>query len=296
MNHADTIRSHSSALDPVPTKEAPRLTRIPGIRSVVFDIYGTLFISAAGDISLADDSGRDDLLRDAIEAGTGRSLAKGVDGLAERYLQEVKRHQDRRRKEGVTYPEVEIRAVWQDVLDSLVAGGDLPEDAPRTEATCETIAVAYECAVNPVWPMPNLDRTLRELRERDLPLGIVSNAQFYTLSLFPAFLENRDRKELGFVPSLEVFSFQEQEGKPSRRLYDILAERLAEIDLLPAEVLYVGNDLRNDIWPAQEVGFQTALFAGDERSLRWRRDDPRVADVSPDLILTDLSQVIEVLT
>jgi putative hydrolase of the HAD superfamily len=288
-DHAETIRSHSSPLAPIPTGEAPKLTPLPGVRSVVFDIYGTLVISAAGDISLADDTGRDDLLRQAIETGTGHPFPGDGAGLTDAYLRTVHSHQDKSREEGIEYPEVEIRDVWRELLAEL-----LP-NAPNDQAICERIAVAYECSANPVWPMPHLAETLTAIREKNLALGIVSNAQFYTLSLFPAFLDDQDLGNLGFDEQLQVYSYRLKEGKPSRRLYEILAEKLAAQNLAPNEVLYVGNDLRNDIWPAQAVGFRTALFAGDRRSLRWREDDPRVAEVTPNLVITDLSQLIEVL-
>ena len=58
-------------------------------------------------------------------------------------------------------------------------------------------------------------------------------------------------------------------------------------------MLYVGNDLRNDIWPASLTGCRTALFAGDARSLRLREDDPRYASVDPDRIVTALSQITD---
>ena len=53
----------------------------------------------------------------------------------------------------------------------------------------------------------------------------------------------------------------------------------------------VGNDVRNDLLGARAAGLRTALFAGDARSLRLRRDDPRSAAVCPDLVLTHLSQL-----
>ena len=48
----------------------------------------------------------------------------------------------------------------------------------------------------------------------------------------------------------------------------------------------------NDIYPARQLGFQTALFAGDARSLRLRPEDPRCSDLPVDIILTDLGQLI----
>jgi putative hydrolase of the HAD superfamily len=70
------------------------------------------------------------------------------------------------------------------------------------------------------------------------------------------------------------------------------AEELSGIGIPVAATLYVGNDMLNDIRPASAVGFKTALFAGDGRSLRLRESDDRCRGRSPDLIVTDLRQLI----
>ena len=44
------IRLHAHPLRPLPTGQKSRLERLPDIRAVLFDVYGTLFISASGDI------------------------------------------------------------------------------------------------------------------------------------------------------------------------------------------------------------------------------------------------------
>jgi putative hydrolase of the HAD superfamily len=49
--------------------------------------------------------------------------------------------------------------------------------------------------------------------------------------------------------------------------------------------------MRNDIRPAAEAGFRTALFAGDRRSLRLCSEDERCRDISPDWIVTNLDQL-----
>lgn len=38
--------------------------------------------------------------------------------------------------------------------------------------------------------------------------------------------------------------------------------------------------------PAAATGMKPDLVAGDARSLRWRKDDPAVGSLRPDLILT----------
>ena len=39
------------------------------------------------------------------------------------------------------------------------------------------------------------------------------------------------------------------------------------------------------------MGFRTALFAGDRRSLRLREGDSRVEGVSPDIVVKSLNEV-----
>jgi putative hydrolase of the HAD superfamily len=49
----------------------------------------------------------------------------------------------------------------------------------------------------------------------------------------------------------------------------------------------------NDIYPAKNTEFKTALFAGDSRSLRLRQEDKRCEDLLPDIVITDLIQLLE---
>ena len=51
--------------------------------------------------------------------------------------------------------------------------------------------------------------------------------------------------------------------------------------------------MRNDILPASQIGFRTALVATDRRSLRLREGDPSVAHVTPDLVVTNLSDLVD---
>jgi putative hydrolase of the HAD superfamily len=75
-------------------------------------------------------------------------------------------------------------------------------------------------------------------------------------------------------------------------LYERAVEALRNKNIAPANALYVGNDMLNDIYPAQQAGFQTALFAGDRHSLRLRENDLRCRSLSPDLFIIDLRDLI----
>src|SRR5690606_25574169 len=96
---------------------------------------------------------------------------------------------------------------------------------------------------------------------------------------------------LGFDPELQVYSWREREGKPSRRLYAILAERAARLGIPPQSIFYLGNDMTKDVLPARETGFRTGLFAGDARSLRLGGFRPEEIPTTADAVITDLAQV-----
>jgi putative hydrolase of the HAD superfamily len=184
------------------------------------------------------------------------------------------------RNQGVDHPEVIIEQIWQQVLNI--------EDQIITKK----FAIEFELITNPVSPMPHLKSMLSACRKQKILTGIISNAQFYTPLLFNWFL-NSTMQDLGFDPELLYYSFQHEVAKPSLALFDMASENLAARGIEPIAVLYVGNDMLNDIYPAHTVGFQTALFAGDRRSLRLRTDDPRCADLKSELVLTDLGQLVQ---
>ena len=254
----------------------PLLRPIGGVRGVLFDVYGTLLISAAGDIGggAASSEAKNAAMAAALnDAGLARtaSRARNVVAALEAAVRAV--HAEARTR-GMAHPEVEMRELWQALLPG--AG----------TAAVERAAVSYECRINPVWPMPGAAAAVAALQARG-PVGIVSNAQFFTLPVLAALLP-----ELRIDPRLAVWSFAEREAKPSPRLFAHAAARMARhYRLRPHEIVMVGNDVRNDLLGARAAGLRTALFAGDARSLRLRRDDPRCAAVHPDLVLTHLSQL-----
>ena len=117
MELAKYIRTHSSPLGAIPTGESAHLPVFPGIRAVVFDIYGTLLISSAGDISLAGgESEPGEAMRIALETA---GLDVDPEEALERYRTLIRRQQDQLRKTGIEFPEVEIREVWTEWIEAL---------------------------------------------------------------------------------------------------------------------------------------------------------------------------------
>jgi putative hydrolase of the HAD superfamily len=271
------IEKYFHPLKPIPTSLSPAGDLRHGIRCILFDIYGTLFISGSGDISLATPNSPQMEQIGSLLAKYG--VEKTPPELLDALHRAIKARHTELRDSGVDFPEVQIDRIWQQVLQA--------DDM----ANIRRFAAEFELISNPVYPMPHLSDLLAACRRQGLLMGIISNAQFYTPWLFNWFLD-ADPQDLGFSPDLIFYSYLFATAKPSPALFKKAAEILEEKEIPPAAVLYIGNDMLNDIYPAQNAGFKTALFAGDQRSLRLRTADPRCRDLIPDLVLTDLGQLI----
>ncbi|MBN2322476.1 MAG: HAD hydrolase-like protein [Spirochaetes bacterium] len=278
----DLMRRYSRALgpeglSPMPTAERARGFLRGPVEAVLFDVYGTLFVSGSGDIGEAKEGVRPDRLTGLLSS-YGVSLSP--DRVIHSFFDEIRRVHECEKKRGVDYPEVLIEAVWMAVLG-------IEDRSKARRFACE-----YEMTVNPVWPMPRLETLLERVRERGIALGIVSNAQFFTPLLFELFI-GESMHDLGFSEELTVFSYREGRAKPSPLLFEKAGRAVEARGIARSATLYVGNDMLNDISPAYDAGFQTALFAGDRRSLRLRKDDVRLRDVAPDLVVTNLMELSE---
>ena len=286
------IRALCTPLQPRPTAIEPQLDPLADIRAVLFDIYGTLLISASGDIGLGGEQARAPRLGEILDAA---ELDANAVAEAQRQLDlgayfeaAIQNRFAQARSNGIRSPEIDILALWATLLAEV---GLQP-----TPQQLQRISIEYECRINPVWTMPGVADLLATLRQRGLVMGIVSNAQFYTPLILEALLGDPP-EVLGLEPALSVWSYALGEAKPSTRPYEIALAGLAQAHgLRPDQVLYVGNDRRNDIWPAGQLGMRTALFAGDARSLRLREQEPVLADVAPDRVLTELAQIPHIVT
>ena len=278
MELSEIYQKHCRPLDPISTGLKHSLPYQADIKAVIFDIYGTLFITGCGDISISSASQKEEVLR-SILADFFDVRIKGNEFLTENLISVISREHRHSNEKGVLCPEVEVRDLWSEILN----------DYNLSSSEIEQLATHYEAMVNPTWPMPGLEATLSHLVQKEVKLGIISNAQFYTPYLFDSFL-GKSVEELGFDPNLSLYSYQHLQAKPGVYLFQKLAEALEAKGILPHQTLYVGNDMRNDITPAHSVGFTSVLFAGDMRSLRGRAGENLPA---PDAVVTELIQILD---
>jgi putative hydrolase of the HAD superfamily len=280
MLKSDLISKYITPISPLPTSlhQSGKLKK--KIKSILFDVYGTLFISGSGDISISKREARqtEKLAKLLHKFGINKDPQTIVKG----FFSTIDNEHEILRKKGINFPEVEIDQIWMRVLEN------------NDPDTIRGFAVEFELIVNPVYPMPHLEKMLAICKDLNVLMGIISNAQFYTPYLFNWFLDSNP-EDLGFHPDLTLFSYKFGHAKPSTFMFQIAVERLKKRDIPAHSALYIGNDMLNDIYPAKKAGFQTALFAGDARSLRLRKDDSECKDLSADLVITDLVQILDYL-
>lgn len=280
MKYKDLFDKYIRPITPNPAGVEQRGSLRHPLAAVIFDVYGTLFSSGSGDITADPDKlEKQRAIKWLLEA---HSIKFDAEMIISRLFNEIKKEHAEKQSRGIKCPEVRIHRIWM-----RITGTDDRETARR-------LALGYELIVNPPYPMPYVKDLLAACRIAGLEMGIISNAQFYTPLLFPYFFGKKPR-ELGFDPDLLIYSYVSGRAKPCTDMFEAAAQKLGAKGIAPESVLYIGNDMLNDIYPAAATGFQTALFAGDMRSLRLREDDQRCTDLAADLSVNSLAGIAEII-
>ncbi len=276
----------------------PDYRKDTSIKALIFDIYGTLLISSwaegtdwkaiPGNLKTALDY-NSIRLTSQDNKPTGQLLMKILNLLREK----ITAYYAQQKSEDVPFPEMNIVKIWEQTLIHAREKGWIkyPDDVDFHNLT-----LTFELLNNRAWPMPDMMEVIHQLSDKKFPLGIISNAQFYTPRVMNYFLSGSYKESETvdcFDPDLTVFSYKLLRGKPDVALFEKLIPVLkTKYNLKPEQVAYVGNDMKKDVYTARQAGFKTILFAGDKNSVRWRKDDPGIDGVKPDFIITELKQLI----
>jgi putative hydrolase of the HAD superfamily len=262
--------------DPEPVPAGPVLT-VPDVGSriqvVLFDVYGTLVASKLGDLDqqLRRERERESFVDTARHFGFSDEV-----GLrwADRFYRDVEEDHEGCRRLGIQRGEVLVEVIWARLLEE--AGG------PPPGVTAHDAALYRELAANPVAAFSGTSKTLLELKQRGFRLGLVSNAQFYTIPI----LERR----LG-IPLQQVFdsgwtflSYRLGFAKPDPHFFRLVKTTALRKGYTPDAVLVVGNDPTNDVEASELHGLKAVLFAPGHRSEASGRPVIQNLEVLPDAL------------
>lgn len=293
----DSFDSLSRLTPFIPPDMESRCDLCPGIKAVLFDIYGTLLVSASGDYR------QEKLSQANIPAALRKSGIRiesinkenVISELINKYNAYIEKYHAESKKAGIQYPEINILDLWNSIINEL-AEARLIKTAPSIDL--KTLAAVFELSLNPVYPMPFMTALVQILKKKYFVLGAVSNAQFYTPMVMNYFIDNEisfDENIKAFNEDLCIFSYKSCIAKPGIELFEKASSRLLEkYNIRPQETLFIGNDMLNDIYPAGTVGFKTVLFAGDSRSLRKRENHPLAVSRPPDYVIKDLKELLKI--
>jgi putative hydrolase of the HAD superfamily len=267
------------------------------LQAILFDVYRTLLVVEPGRTDANEAWG--DLCCDLFH-GSPRLDWAGFNAACD---SEIARLHIQARDAGIAYPEI----LWPRVVaEVLPEWRRLPLEEQR-EFLFRQAQLARTVRLN-----PGAAETLRWLNQRGVTLGILSNAQEYTLwELDQALAPNLRRSGVSaerrisicrtrggwpgwqrstetqlreyfraplapnslFAPWLCFWSFENGFSKPDPHCFRLMSQRLLLRNILPGETLMVGDRLDYDIEPAQRAGWQTWHLAKTESPESERRGD-----------------------
>lgn len=223
-------------------------------KGLIFDFYGTL-------VDLKSSESYDEFNKMSLWLSQENIQVSG-ETLMNYYRQRCDELYNNRIKK-VNFPEVDILQVFRDAI-TLFSGEDKGEDFARKSAM-----VFRTLTIKEIRLYPYTRAVLRELKRRKYRMGMISNAQAaFTMP------EIEDLKLEQFFDFI-ILSSDVGCSKPDSEIYR-LASR--QIELLPKDTSFIGDDLHGDIFGAKKHGFKTVYV-----NTKVGSDYP----VTPDVTLID---------
>jgi putative hydrolase of the HAD superfamily len=265
----------------VPVKFPAKNEELGDIRVVIFDVYGTLFNYWRD--NFGSEQRKQKALRDSFAKTMDRFEMRtfieemNPDEPAEKTISDlyhglITLKYELSAEKKVEFPEVRIEEIWEAIFLMAKRRGYDPAalNLGRGKDFIRCLAYCYNFFSYNRGFYPGVTSALQKLRDMNMRLGVLSNAQFYTLIDLSLFLRDQSNGEIDdyiriFDQDLMFFSFEYGVSKPHKLLFRKLFDALYELEVLPSQTLFVGNDLASDIMPAQQAGMKAAFFTGDSR-------------------------------
>jgi hypothetical protein len=295
--------------EPDPVKAKPHLSPLPEIRVVLWNVYGTLLSITEAELKYAVDN---QLMLDVAldktihEFKMWQSMSRKPGQPAE-YLRELYNRELNllRLAPGGSerFPEILVERIWENLIKKLFqkeykfdAGfyGSLNEYSKK-------VAYFFHASMQGIAAYSKAATTIQRLSEKGVTQGLLADGQCFTYVQLKRAIRKQEEQAPDInldemIPtSYRVFSSDRRARKPSGNLFRFALDELRDQGLEPKEVLHIGSNLTRDIGPAKRLGMRTALFTGDRHSLSATPDQLKDAQFRPDLMITELSQLVDVI-
>jgi FMN phosphatase YigB (HAD superfamily) len=224
------------------------------LKAIVFDVYQTLL-----DVSHHEQDS-EPLWQNLHAEFFGGPPEITLDHLVERCRHLVSEDHAHAHDFGIWHPEV----VWSDIMKRA-----LPAFSKLSADRAEDFLFREIQLLRDLRLAPECERVFAFCADQGIPLGIVSNAQPYTLRELGEALGGIGRSLCLFEKDLCIWSFENGFSKPDPHVFRILSFRLERRGIHPSETLVIGDRMDNDIEPARAQGFQT-WWLNESREGGWQ--------------------------
>jgi len=288
-----------------PAKARPHLVRLPDLKAVTWSVYGTLLAITGGELYFEHptefmmDVALDKTIQEFNMWGSmTRKPGQPADFMRQIYSQ-VLAEQSTFAGGGIKHPEVAADKVWEAVIKKLIQK-DYQWDTNFYGALNEysaKVAYFFHASLQATACHAGAAAALRHVAGRGLAQGLLSDAQCFTEVQLQRGLQAQDaaaKLEDLIDAGLNALSYRVGVRKPSDHLFRHPLGTLRQRDITPDEVLHVGSRITQDIIPARRLGMRTALFAGDAASVEATAEQLKAPASRPDILLTELEQIAEV--
>ena len=276
-----------------------------GVRCAIFTPYGSLVQLAGGspELALDDASQMGIALRKTIDEFKMWASMSRKPGQPEEYMREVYMRalgELRMAPSAEKNPEVQADQVWLAIVKKLFAK-DYKFDTGTYGSLNEyvkKVAFFYQMSLQGAAAYPNAGSVLLEMRNAGWSLGLWGDGQCFTAAHVAHLIRQKDLDgppTVWFPESLEALSYEVKARKPSESLTRLMARKLEAAGIEPFEAVHIGCDAARDIGPAKKLGMKTVLYAGDRAALAATPDQLKDPATRPDALVTDLSQLVNLI-
>jgi FMN phosphatase YigB (HAD superfamily) len=306
--HLDTRRDLSWPAAPEidRPKAKPHLIKLPHVRAVLWNVYGTLLSIAGGELVYEHPQAfvmgmslEKTIQEFKMWAAMSRKPGQPADYLIHIYTQELTKLR-MASGGGEKFPEISAERVWDAIVKKLL------QKEYKFDATffgslndfSRKIAYFFHASLQGTACYPGAAEAMQQVAAAGLTQGLLGDAQSFTLVQLQRGLTEQDAEaklDALLSDGPRALSYEIKGRKPSERLFRHALDALHAKGLEPSQVLHVGSRIVQDIAPARRLGMRTALFAGDKASLQATPEQLKDAANRPDVMLTELNQIAELI-
>jgi hypothetical protein len=307
--YADYLDTRGLSWPAPPSVERPRakpyVVRLPDIRAVTWNVYGTLLAISGGDLCFEhpDPFVMEVALDKTIQEFKMWGSMSRKPGQPADYLRQIYNNllSEQRTLLGGSekHPEVAADRLWEAFIKRLLQK-EYQFDASFYGSLNEfsrKVAYFFHASLQGTGCYPGAAAALRHVKENDLQQGLIADGQCFTLvQLQRGLMGQEPTAAWDHVadPKLRACSYEFRARKPAERLFRHVLNGLAERGIVASQVLHIGSRIAQDVVPARRLGMKTGLFAGDKASLQATPDQLKETASRPDVLLTELSQIADI--